>query len=148
MLYLDTSALVKRYVAEAGAAAVAAAIAAALIRATCIVAYPELRAAFTRALRAGRLDVNGHASAVAQLNADWTNLLVVAVDDACVRDAGRLIDVHTGHHLRGFDALHLASAHRLAGGNQATVSFACWDVRLWRAARDDGFAMVPPTEPA
>src|SRR5580765_1113197 len=115
MLYLDTSALVKRYVAETGAPAVAAAIAALLIRATCIVAYTELRAAFTRALRAGRLDVSSHTAAIAQLNADWTTLLVLAVDDACVREAGRLIDAHPAHHLRGFDAIHLASAHRLAG---------------------------------
>ena len=46
------------------------------------------------------------------------------------------------------DALHLASALRLADGDPASMTFACWDLRLWRAARDDGFTMLPPTEPA
>jgi hypothetical protein len=148
VLYLDSSALVKRYVTEAGTAVVAAAIAATLIRATSIVAYAELRAAFTRALHAARLDRGGHASVIARLDADWPNFLILAADDSCVRDAGRLIDTHASHRLRGFDAMHLAAAHRLAAGNPAAVSFACWDVRLWRAARDDGFTMIPRAEPA
>ena len=86
MLYLDTSALVKRYVAEIGSATVTAAITAVLIRATCIVAFAELRAAFTRALSAGRLDFSGHASAVSQLDVDWTSLFVLLLMTyVCVR---------------------------------------------------------------
>ena len=62
-------------------------------------------------------------------------------------EAGRLIDHHAAHALRAFDAIHLASALRLADDHPPAVTFACWDVRLWRAAHDEGFALLPRTEP-
>jgi len=147
MLYLDTSALVKRYVREPGSTVVVAAMTANSIRATNVVAYAELRATFARALRAGRIDAAGLATLLVLLDSHWPNCLVLAADDTCLRTAGRLVDHHAGHALRSFDAIHLASAHRLASGTPAAVTFACWDLRLWRAARDDGFTMIPAAEP-
>src|SRR5204863_8940537 len=96
---------------------------------------------------AARIDAAALATLLVLLDTDWPSYLVLAADDACVRAAGRLIDHHAGHALRGFDAIHLASAHRLASGAPSGVSFACWDLRLWRAARDDGFTMLPAAEP-
>jgi hypothetical protein len=139
---------VKRYVVEPGTPDAIAAIATATLTASSIVAYAELRSAFARALRDSRVDAAGHTALVRRLDEDWAHLLVLAADDVCVREAGRLVDRHAPHALRGFDALHLASGLRLAGGSPSAVGFACWDRRLWRAARDEGFIMMPRAEPA
>jgi uncharacterized protein len=148
MLYLDASALIKGYLSEAASADVVAAIAGASAVATSAIAYPELRAAFARALRERRLDTAAHAAVVALLDARWSRYAVVVVDEVRLREAGRLADAHTQHALRALDAIHLASALRLATGRPASITFACWDLRLWRAARDEGFTMLPATEPA
>ena len=147
MLYLDSSALVKNYLAEAGSAAVTAAAAAAASVASSIVAYAETRAAFARALREGRIDAASHATAVRLLDTDWAQYAIVVADMARMREAARLIDQHSRHALRAFDAIHLASALLLVAGQAGSIMFACWDQRLWRAARDEGFTMLPPTEP-
>jgi len=147
VLYLDSSALAKRYLAEAGTSDVTAAMAVESIVSTSAVGYAELRGAFARALREGRVDPGTHAAVVALLDAHWSRYLVIAADDARMREAGRLIDHHSTHTLRAFDAIHLASALRLADGNPASVTFACWDFRLWCAARDEGLALLPSSEP-
>lgn len=147
MLYVDSSALAKRYLAEAGTSDVTAAMAVESIVSTNAVGYAELRSAFARALREARLDSPSHAAVVALLDSHWSRYLVIAADDARMREAAMLIDHHSTHALRAFDAIHLASALRLADGNPPAVTFACWDLRLWRAARDEGFVLLPPTEP-
>jgi predicted nucleic acid-binding protein len=146
-LYLDASGLVKAYLAETGSPEVAAAAAVATAVATNIVGYAETRGALARALREGRIDAARHAATVILFDADWPAFAVVEADGTLVRDAARLIDRHVAHALRAFDAIHLASALLFAGGQPATVTFACWDLRLWRAARDEGFVMLPATEP-
>lgn len=146
-LYLDASGLVKGYLAETGSSDVAAAAAGATAAATSIVGYAETRGALARALREGRIDAARHAANVTLLDADWSAFAVVDVDETLVRDAAHLIARHAAHALRAFDAIHLASALTFAGGQPATVTFACWDLRLWRAAHDEGFAMLPATEP-
>jgi hypothetical protein len=147
VLYLDSSGLVKRYLAEAGTPAVVAAMSADGLAATSIVAYAELRATFGRALRAGRIDASAHSSLTRLLDQHWPRYVVIQTDDALVRTTGKLVDHHMAHALRGFDALHLASALRLADGDPAAVTFCCWDLRLWRAARDEGFVVLPSAEP-
>jgi hypothetical protein len=147
VLYLDSSALAKRYLAEAYTSDVTAAMAVERILAISAIGYAELRGAFARAFRERRLTSVAHASVVALVDSHWARYLVLAADDGRMREAGRLIDHHAALALRAFDAIHLASALRLADGNPAAVTFACWDVRLWRAARDEGFALLPPTEP-
>ena len=147
LLYVDTSALVKRYVAERGSPTVRAAMAATPVVATSAVAFAEMQSALVRAHRDGRLDAAGFASTTTLLSSHWPSYLRLALDDALALEAGRQVVAHARFALRGFDAIHLASAHRLASGQPATVTFACWDLRLWRAARSDGFHMLPAREP-
>lgn len=106
-----------------------------------------MRTAFARALREHRLDEAGHDTVVDLLEAHWTRYAVVTVEEARLQEAGQLADRHTRHALRALDAIHLASALFLAAGQPDTITFACWDLRLWRAARDEGFTMLPATEP-
>jgi predicted nucleic acid-binding protein len=148
MLYLDASALVKMYLPEPASTQVRAAVAAASSAvSTSAIAYAELRAAFARALREHRVDAAGYAAVLRLFEAHWLRYVLVVVDDARLREAGRLSEHHTRHALRALDAIHLSCALQLAGGDPSSVTFACWDLRLWRAARDEGFTTLPATEP-
>ena len=52
-----------------------------------------------------------------------------------------------GHALRGFDAIHLASALGLQAAANASVTFVAADHRLLRAAAQERLAIVNPEAP-
>lgn len=66
-------------------------------------------------------------------------MIAVRVDDALVCAAGDLAD---RHRLRAADAIHLASAVRIAEADTAFITF---DVRLREAAAAEGFLVLPET---
>jgi predicted nucleic acid-binding protein len=128
VLYLDASALVKRYVAEAGSDLVRDAMAADHEWFTCRIGFVETVRAV--ALTAGRrvADV---------VRREWPAFGVIEVDASL---AERAAELALSHQLRSLDALHLASA-LLLPADAATV--ATWDVRLHRAARGCGLGTLP-----
>ena len=65
-----------------------------------------------------------------------TSIVSLPRRSALARQAG---DLAAGHHLRGYDAVHLASALRL-GSDTMLVT---WDDRLRDAAVDAGLAVAP-----
>lgn len=143
--YLDTSALVKLYVRENGSDAVRALVDDASVVATCKVAYPEARAALVRGFREGLLPEKSYHEVVAALQSDWPKYLALEVSDSLVWLAGELAEKH---HLRGFDAIHLAAAVTLkARVKSVRIVGACWDARLWKAMRAAGFEVIPETWP-
>jgi len=75
--------------------------------------------------------------AVAELEALNAELVVVGVDEALAQRAGRLADERA---LRGYDAVHLASALALGPRNTILVT---WDHGLSNAAADEGLAVAP-----
>ncbi len=131
ILYLDTSALVKLYVEEAGAEEVANWVDDATTVTTCRIAYAEARAAFARHRREGGLTTTLWRRTVANLDDDWSRFAIVEVTDGLVRSAGRLADRHA---LRGFDAIHLAAALELQD-DRNQVRFGCFDTGLCQAAK-------------
>jgi len=62
--------------------------------------------------------------------------MIVAIDEPLARHAG---DLAAGYHLRGYDAVQLASALRL-GSHTMLIT---WDDRLRQAATDAGLAVAP-----
>lgn len=132
MLYLDASALVKRYVAEEGSEALIAAMAAAEGWAICRVGYVETARAV--GLAAGK-------PAVRRLNADWPSFEVVEVDTSLAEHAAELAATN---ELRSLDALHLAAALLIASEG---MTLATWDVRLHRAAQSQGLSVFPTELP-
>jgi len=127
-LYLDSSALVKRYVAEPGSDEVKKAMDEAEAWSSCQVAFVETFRAV--GLRAG-------APGTRRVECEWPNVDVIAVDRELVRRAARLA-VTTG--LRALDAMHLAAALSLSAESPV---FATWDRRLHRAARENGLPTLP-----
>jgi predicted nucleic acid-binding protein len=139
-LYLDTSALVKLYVAEDGSAVVRQAVADADRIATSGIAYVEARSAFARRRREGGLLPLQHRRIVRDLDADWGHYLRLDVTETLIRQAAALAE---RHRLRTYDAIHLASAIVLKGRLTDPVVFACWDDLLSAVARREGLTPVP-----
>jgi predicted nucleic acid-binding protein len=137
ILYFDTSALLKLLVAEDGSDLVAELWATELPGATSLLAHPEARAALAAARRAGRLTERAHRRAVSELEDVIAGLALIGVDEELARHAGALAGEFA---LRGYDAVHLASA--LAAG--AAVTMVTWDEALRRAASAGGMALAPP----
>jgi predicted nucleic acid-binding protein len=132
VLYLDASALVKRYVAEEGSEELIAAMGAAEGWAICRVGYVETARAIR--LAAGK-------RAVTRFMADWPSFEVVEVDSSLAEHAAELTSTE---ELRSLDALHLAAALLIRSGE---LTFATWDARLHRAALRQGLAVFPTDLP-
>ena len=130
-LYLDTSALVKLYVEEEGRETVFEAVEKAEWVATSTVAYAEARATFARKVRSGDLPERGRRQAVSDLDVEWRGFVRISVSNRVAYRAGEMAE---RYDLRGFDAIHLASAARL-GEEFSGVRFLACDARLMEAAR-------------
>jgi predicted nucleic acid-binding protein len=137
ILYLDTSALVKIYVEEAGSTDVRERANRADGLATSRIAYAEARAALARKLRERGLSRMNYRSVVEDLEQDWDDYFIIDVSDSVVKLAGGLAEKHA---LRGADAIHLSSALSLGKQARGVVMFCCFDDRLALAARKEGLA--------
>lgn len=104
--------------------------------ASSILVYPEGRAALAAALRAGRLTADEHRMALRDFEAMRRELLQVGIDEPLAQHAGELAG---DLGLRGYDAVHLASALALGAG----TTFVTWDSDLRRAAMKSGCAVAP-----
>lgn len=103
----------------------------------------ECHAALARGTRDQRLTRDQLAAAVAEVDRRWVDLSVVELDSAVAVHAGGLA---RDQGLRAADAIHLASALAVEA-EPREVTFACWDRRLWNAARALGFLLVPEIGP-
>ena len=136
ILYLDTSAIVKLYVEEEGSSLVRSAVEQAGVVATSRVAYAETHAALAAACRTERITVAERAAAAAAFRVDWRAYLIVNVTQALVELAG---DLALAYELRGFDAIHVASAVLLRQRTRQRMEFMTWDKRMAEAATALGF---------
>ncbi len=132
-LYLDTSSLVKLYVAEVDTESVRRLVDDATLVATSQIAYPETRAALARRRREGALSAGAFTLAKRTFDADWARYFAVEVTASLCREAGELAE---RLRLRGHDSVHLASFAEVVrrGGTQETRFSSCDDA-LNRASR-------------
>jgi predicted nucleic acid-binding protein len=145
ILYLDTSALVKLYLRERGSALVRRVVAEASVAATSVVAYAEARSAFARFLRERGGSAGWHRARVDRLDRDWEQYARVELTPAIARRSGELADEYA---LRGFDAIHLASALSLEPLAPDAMAFAAFDRRLAAAATAAGLAVIGAKPPS
>jgi uncharacterized protein len=132
-LYLDTSSLVKLYVAEAGSEMVRALVREAAIVATSGIAYPETRAALAQCRREGLIRPRAFVATKRAFEEDWARYLLIEVTAPLCRRAG---DLAERYRLRGYDSVHLASFIEVARGAGVRGSrFSSFDRRLEHAAR-------------
>ena len=141
MTYLDTSALIKRFVAEKGTPLVRNVVAEPESVATAKIAYAEVYAGLTRRKRERSLSEVQYHLACRQFERDWRAYVRVDLLDEVLFLARDLIQRHP---LRGFDAIHLASALRLQNSLGEEITFAAADERLLRASEAEGLRPLNP----
>ena len=136
VLYLDTSALLKAFIAEEGTAEARAWSQAADVQASSGIAAVEVASALARLSREGAIK-GAIAKAHAAFEAAWKDFAQVEVDEV-LGQAARLVSKHP---LRSLDAIHLASALRIQSSGH-NIEFACFDDRLSAAARVEGLKLL------
>jgi len=141
ILYLDTSAIVKLYISEAGSELVHQEVEANEVVATSIVAYPEALSALNRAFREQRLAQPDYQELVDIVRREWNSFLEIQIDQTLKQRAG---DIVRTENLRGFDSIHLASALVLKEETDS-LKFACFDERLQTAAQNQNLDCVENT---
>jgi predicted nucleic acid-binding protein len=137
LVYFDSSALVKLVLDEAGSDVAAALWNGCDAALSSRLAYPEVCAALAAAVRNHDLTESEGAAATADWKTFWAATRPVELTADVERAAGALAQ---RHHLRGADAVHLASARALGSPDLAV---AVWDKRLHAGASAVGFAVAP-----
>jgi predicted nucleic acid-binding protein len=99
--------------------------------------YPEGRAALAAARCSGRLGKREHARALADFEDLVFDLALIGVDEPLARSAGALAEEF---ELRGYDAMHLATALAL---DENVVTLVTWDGDLAEAALEAGLPTAP-----
>ncbi|MDZ7696954.1 MAG: type II toxin-antitoxin system VapC family toxin [Deltaproteobacteria bacterium] len=145
ILYLDTSALVKRYFREAHTDDILSKWVAAKQIVTSSVAYAETMAAIYRKKREANLEEQLIQTIVALFSQDWVSFVRVEVNDDLNATTSRLVETYP---LSGFDAIHLASAMAVQERFPHDFVFGCFDNTLLRAARAEGIETFPQSDTA
>lgn len=139
MNYFDTSALIKRFVAEKGSPLVNSLLTHQGVTAT--IAYAEIYAGLARKRREGHISQRSYALVCRQVELDWPGYIKVELHDDVLALARDLIQRHP---LRGFDAIHLASALSLQTGLSEEITFVAADERLLLAAKAEQLRPLNP----
>jgi len=126
---------VKLYVREVGTEETRTRLDAASMAVTSRVAFPEARAALARRRREAGITRAALGRAVAALDRDLGRVVIVELSARVAKRAGNLAERRA---LRGFDAIHLASALEVEELTGAAPSFCCFDDRLRTAASAEG----------
>lgn len=139
-LYLDASAFCKRYIVEPGSSQIRALIELAAALAASPVARVEVTAALTRAVRIKTVSQNRASAMRIRFQHDWQNCIRIEVSDVVIEQAEVLA---WNHGLRGYDAVHLASALLWQEMLNEVVVMVTFDRQLWSAAQHEGLSVYP-----
>jgi uncharacterized protein len=155
VLYVDSSALSKQYLQEAGSAKLGAKLEEAgrarIPVLTSFLTYAEMHAMLGRKLREGSLQKADYRLAVRRFDSDWRSYFVLV--ELRQQVLSLIPDLVKKHPLKASDAIQLASAvwaRRSAqrgvkkGGVQQRVAFAVADRQLATAAESEQFAIFNP----
>jgi predicted nucleic acid-binding protein len=140
ILYLDASALVKRYIAEKGSDLVNSWIGEADMVVTSILTRVEVVAAITRAQRMKIITPEDAQLAIRQFRAEWESYQRLPITESTVSRGDKLA---WEHGLRGYDATHLASLLLWQEAIGQPVTLAAFDSQLLNAAMDEGLRTLP-----
>ncbi len=140
ILYLDSSALVKRYLLEARSEDVERLVAAADESGTAMISRAEVSAALARAVRMSWLARGEGLKALKAFQSHWVYLFRLHIRETTVERAEALAWEYS---LRGYDALHLACALSWQEAIGGPVTLATFDRQLWEAGQHAGLNVWP-----
>lgn len=139
-LYLDTSALIKRYINERGTEDVRVWVRAADMLATSLITRAETAAGLTRLQRRDVIAQDDYMIALGQFRLDWEGYHRIPINEELITRADFLACQHS---LRGYDAIHLASALIWQEVLMLPVALATYDQELAQAGRESGLQVLP-----
>lgn len=142
IVYVDASALVKRYVAERGSRETGELSAKADVISTSLITRAEVAAALAKAVRLGIVEPENGRKAQRAFASEWPDIAKVPVTEAIVSRAEALA---WDFALRGYDAVQLASALTWQEAVGTEITLATFDRQLWDAGRNAGLRMWPQT---
>jgi predicted nucleic acid-binding protein len=141
MLYVDSSALAKKYVLEPGSDRLLKLLAQSGMAVTSKLAYPEILAGLNRKRREKGITEKDYRDALVEFESDWLALLIIEFQDELLPLIRQLTAKHA---LKGADAVHLASALWIQKAVKEKVSFVASDIQLLRAAKAEKLEIVNP----
>ena len=140
ILYLDTSALVKRYIRESSTDEVLALIETAEAVGSTVLAKVEMAAALDKAVRQEWVPRKDARRAWRDFLDHWPAFTRLNVTSGIIERASLLA---WEYGLRGYDALHLASALYWHDTLNIPITLATFDRDLWNAAQKAGTTVWP-----
>ena len=142
--FFDSSALVKRYVAEPGTEVVLSLVGRAELCLASRFTWLEVLSAVVRVFKEGTL--SNARGVIRALDEDFHALLgIVEITPALMAEARRLTIQHA---LRAADSVQLSSALSARAIHSADIRFVCADQRLNEAAASEGLAVLNPANDA
>lgn len=139
MNYLDSSAIIKRFAAEKGSERVRRIVEQEEPIATAKIAYAEIHSGLARKRREGCFPSGQYALVCRRVELDWNSYLRIELTDEVLSLARELIQRHP---LRGFDAIHLASALILKASLGEQITFVGADERQLEAAAKESLRPI------
>src|SRR5436305_14903268 len=130
IVYLDASALVKRYVVEIGSEAVAQLLTEAKVVGTASISFVEVIAALAKAARLGGLSLPEAETAQVAFRGDWPDLMRLPVTQPLL---DRAADLAWQLGLRGYDAVQLTAAVSWQEVLETPITLAAFGRQLWLA---------------
>ena len=145
MIYLDSSALVKRYTEEVGTDFVKSILATNGLITTSKLTYPEILSALMRKVRSGEIEKKTFNGIVDKFDKDWDHILVLDFHNDLLPIVKTLIEKHP---LKAADAIHLSSALWLKLSSKVDVTFVASDSNLLKAAGAEKLQVMNPLDEA
>ncbi|MBI1821642.1 MAG: type II toxin-antitoxin system VapC family toxin [Nitrospirae bacterium] len=139
MTYLDTSALIKRYIQESGTELILALFENNFEILTSKIAYAEVYSALTRRMREQDLPKARYLEVCRLFEREWPAYIIVELNNDILHLTRDLIKKYP---LRSFDAIHLASAKFIKNRLKTAMTFGCADHRLLQCAKKEKFDLL------
>jgi len=143
MIYLDSSAFVKRYLKEIGTDVVKSIIATPGIIASSKLTYLEMLSALMKKLRAGEIERRRVHGLIERFERDWYYVLVLEFHNGLLQIIKTLIERYP---LKAADAIHLASALWLKHSVKTDVTYVASDSNLLKAAQNENLHILNPLD--
>jgi len=141
--FFDSSALVKRYVAEEGRETVNSLVEGAYLIAVSRLAYAEVFSALMRRRSAFAVGDAEFAARIEEFRDDWRSFAVFDMNDETL---GRVDHVIGSYRLRGADSIHLSTALWMKKAVDPGIVFVASDKELLAAARKERFKTINPQD--
>jgi len=139
-LYIDTSALIKHYIAEDGSDYINDLMARASVISTGLITRAEMAAGINRLLRMNYISREHYSIALRDFRSDWNHYERIAISEEVVARADSLT---CESPLRGYDSVHLACGLIWQDSLQIPVVLVTFDTQLYDAAQKAGLQVLP-----